>query len=84
MQPLHQEPQEERIRWLRFLGLAMTVPMILLSGPLVGLFVGMWLDRRFHLYPWFTIVGVAIGLLSSAQEAFQIIRRIDREGKRGR
>ena len=69
------------MRWFRYLGLAMSVPMILLSGPLVGLMFGMWLDRRFHASPWFTVGGVAIGLLSSGREAFTIIHRIDQEEK---
>lgn len=75
------EPPEDRARWFRNLGLAMTVPMILLSGPLIGLLVGMWLDRRFRTSPWFTAAGVTLGLLSSGREAFDIIRRINREGR---
>ncbi len=78
------EPLEERARWFKKLGLAMTVPMILLSGPLIGLVAGMWLDRHFHTAPWILVAGVTLGLLSSAREVFDIIRRINQEDKRGR
>lgn len=62
----------------------MTVPMILLSGPLVGLVLGMWLDRRLRTAPWLTAIGVVLGCLSSGREAYRIIRRIDQEGRRER
>lgn len=59
------------------LGLATTIPMVLLAGPLVGYGLGWWVDRRWPaLAPWGSGVGVILGLIAGGRQAWQLIRRI--------
>ncbi|PIU40328.1 MAG: hypothetical protein COT00_02290 [Candidatus Omnitrophica bacterium CG07_land_8_20_14_0_80_50_8] len=61
------------------LGIVTTVPIILLVGPAVGFFLGSWIDRKAHSYPWFTVVFVVLGFIASGREIFRLLRQILRE-----
>ncbi len=65
------------------LGILTTIPIILLVGPAIGFFLGSWLDRKAHSYPWFTIIFVFLGFIASGREVFRLLRQIqkDDEGK---
>ncbi|MBI3316204.1 MAG: AtpZ/AtpI family protein [Candidatus Omnitrophica bacterium] len=58
------------------LGVLTTVPIILLVGPAIGVFLGGWIDRKAHVYPWFTIIFGALGFVASAREVMRLLRQI--------
>lgn len=53
-------------------GLALTIPGLLFGPPVVGY----WLDSLFHTDPWITVTGFVVGLLGTAIDVWQILRRI--------
>ncbi len=53
-----------------------TIPIILLAGPVVGFFVGGWFDRKFHLYPWFTIFFAFLGFVAAGREIARLLNQI--------
>ena len=64
------------------LGLAITLPMILLAGPVAGFAIGYWLSHQFQA-PGFVIpVAMGVGLVGSAMQAYQLIRRISGKNNR--
>ena len=46
--------------WGQFLGYGFQI----CAGVLLGLFVGKWLDERYHWTPWGVLIGVSLGLAS--------------------
>ena len=66
---------------LKHLGVLTTIPIILLVGPLAGYFSGGWIDRKFHLYPWFTLIFLALGFAASGREIFRLLRQVWKEDK---
>ncbi len=64
------------------LGVLTTIPILLLVGPLVGYFAGGWIDRKFQLYPWFTILLLILGFVASGREIFCILKQILKEDKK--
>jgi uncharacterized membrane protein YqjE len=56
------------------LGLALTLPMVLLSGPFAGYLISQWLIRRWNWVPDTTLVLVLIGLAGSAIQTVRILR----------
>ena len=63
------------------LGLALTLPMILLAGPAAGFAIGYWLIHQFHA-PGFVIpVGMGFGLVGSGMQTYRLIRRISSNPK---
>ncbi len=55
---------------------AMAIPGLMAACPLVGFFLGEWVDQRFKCAPWGKIIGVFLGLAAGAVETTKIIRRI--------
>ncbi len=65
------------------LGILTTIPIILLVGPAIGFFLGSWIDRKAHSYPWVTIFFVFLGFVASGREIVRLLKQIlkdDREG----
>jgi F0F1-type ATP synthase assembly protein I len=60
----------------------LAIPSLLIVAPLMGFFLGRWLDRRFTTDPWFTIAGVILGFVAAGRETFLIIRRVEAEEER--
>ena len=60
MQPSNRgsEPGQERSPWA-YLGLGFE----LAAPPLLGVFIGYYLDRRFATTPWLLITGAMLGIL---------------------
>jgi len=61
----------------------MTIPMMLAAGPLVGYFLGLWLDRWLDTDPWFTVIGGILGFAAGVNETIRVIRTIQREQNDG-
>jgi hypothetical protein len=70
-----QKENVARLLWM--LGLAVTLPMILLSGPLAGYLVGEFLlVRHFGLTGALTPLLMVLGLMGSGLQAYRIIKRL--------
>jgi len=67
---------------MRQLGLLASIPALMVVAPLIGLFAGQWVDRRFHLDPWGAIVGLALGFGAAVREIAGILRRVKDESDR--
>ena len=66
------------------LGVLTTIPIILLVGPAIGYFLGNWIDRKFLIYPWVTILFVGLGFLASGREIVRLLKQVlkDSESKK--
>lgn len=61
------------------IGALTAIPVILLVGPILGYFIGDWIDRKFQLYPWFTIIFVFAGFFAAGREIFRLLKQILKE-----
>jgi F0F1-type ATP synthase assembly protein I len=57
-------------------GLAMSIPMLLLAGPLVGLGLGWLLNRWTHWGEWLQWVFMILGMIAGVREVIKVIRRM--------
>lgn len=76
------EPSQART--LRQLGIVLTIPMLLVSGPLVGFFVSRWAAGFWGNRDWVIWLGVALGFLASALEVKRMIQQLAREDQSDR
>lgn len=58
------------------LGLSVAAP------PLLTVWLSQWLQKRFELGAWVTIVGLVVGLISSACGLYQFYKSILRQSER--
>ena len=62
-------------RYIRQVGLLTTIPVMLLSGPLIGFLIGNYIDKRFGTAPWFMVLFVCIGFVASIRQTIAIIKK---------
>jgi F0F1-type ATP synthase assembly protein I len=55
----------------------------LIVAPLVGFFLGSWLDKRFGTSPWLLLAGLVLGFVAAGRETYQIYRRYQAEEEKG-
>ena len=57
----------------------LAIPTLLIVSPLVGFFLGSWVDRRLKTSPWLTITGLILGFVAAGRETYLIYRRYQAE-----
>jgi uncharacterized BrkB/YihY/UPF0761 family membrane protein len=65
-----------KLFWM--LGLALTLPMVLLSGPFAGYLLSQWLIGKWGWPPGTTLALVLLGLVGSAIQTVRILRLLYR------
>ena len=75
------DPKNNSYQLLWILGLALTLPMILLSGPLAGYLIGLLLMRHLNMPEFSAPLLMGLGLLGSGWQAYQLIQKINRQQK---
>jgi len=70
----------QKLFWM--LGLALTLPMVLLSGPLAGYLISQWLIGKWGWTSNTTLILVLLGLLGSAVQTVRILRLLYKGSKK--
>ncbi len=71
--------RNERYRYIRLAAALGTVPFMLGVGPLVGYFIGRWLDRRLHTDPWMQFVFLGLGLAATVRYIVRVVRQVQKD-----
>lgn len=66
---------ENRYRLIHQVGLLTTIPVMLLSGPVIGFLIGNYIDKRFGTAPWFMVIFVGLGFVASVRQTIAIIKK---------
>jgi F0F1-type ATP synthase assembly protein I len=61
-------------KWIKIGGLLSFLPFVLVAGPMAGFFLGSYLERRFGLPAYTSIMLVAVGFAASVRETVRIVR----------
>ena len=71
------QKKDDPVRSMWMLGLALTLPMILLSGPLAGFLIGQWvLVKQFNMPVSTTPTLMILGMMGSGIQAFRLIKKL--------
>ena len=60
---------------VRQVGIVTTIPMIFAAGPLVGYWLGQFVDQRFQSDPWGKVCFALLGFAASIKQVTSIIRQ---------
>ncbi len=63
----------------RQLGLLGTIPILIAVGPVVGFFIGRWLDEKLGTEPYLLVLFLIFGFIASGREIYGIIKRADED-----
>lgn len=72
---LEPEQKGEKGKAAKQLALLTAIPAILIVAPLVGFFIGKWLDAKAETEPLFTILGLLMGFAAAGKEIMMLIKR---------
>ncbi|PJD93358.1 MAG: hypothetical protein CK425_12785 [Parachlamydia sp.] len=59
----------------RMLAVYLTIPFVLAIPPVLGWFIGEWLDGKLNTKPFLSYALIVLGFIAGFKELFRIIRR---------
>jgi ATP synthase protein I len=67
--------EDEKYSTMRRVGLLTTIPLILAISPVIGFFIGDFLDGWLGTEPYLMIVFVALGFVAGAREVYRLVKK---------
>jgi F0F1-type ATP synthase assembly protein I len=64
-----------RPKWLRGAGVFTGIGLMLGISTALGTWLGYQLDKHWHSSPWFTLLGLFLGMGAGFKELFYLLRR---------
>ena len=74
----------DRYKVVRQAGLLTTIPVLLTVAPLIGFFIGRYLDRKFNTDPVLPFVFLVLGFVAAARQVAVILKAANRDSERPR
>lgn len=68
------EKEPNKVTSWRQIGLLSSIPFILALAPIVGFFLGQYLDTRLRTKPWLSFILLGLGFVAGVRETIRIIR----------
>jgi ATP synthase protein I len=72
---------DDKYSMYRQLGILTTIPIILAVGPILGYFIGNFLDKKLHTDPYLMIVFIIFGFVAAGRGVYNLVKRASEENK---
>jgi F0F1-type ATP synthase assembly protein I len=69
------ETDEERRDEITKIGVYMTIPFVLAVSPILGWWIGSWLDKKLETAPYLMYFGLLFGFVAGFRELYRLIKR---------
>ncbi len=73
------EKEPNKVTAWRQLGILSAIPFILALAPIVGYFLGNYLDTKFRTAPWLSFVMLGLGFVAGVRETIKLVKLSQRE-----
>lgn len=67
------DEEKNSYRLFRRLVLLTTIPVVLLAGPVIGFYIGDYIDKKLNTAPWFMIIFLLLGFAASVRQIIILI-----------
>lgn len=67
------DEEKNSYRLFRRLVLLTTIPVVLLAGPVIGFYIGDYIDKKLNTAPWFMIIFLLLGFAASVRQTIILI-----------
>jgi len=64
----------KKVTGWRQVGLLTSIPFILALAPIIGFFIGQYMDNHFRTRPWLSIILLLFGFIGGVRETIKIIK----------
>ena len=72
---MEEKNKESKLKMAKQVGIYITVPFVLAVPPMIGWFLGQWLDAFFNTSPYLMYLFLLLGFASGFRELYRIIKR---------
>lgn len=76
---IEMENKDKYYSYLRQAGIYTVIPLILAVGPIIGYFIGNFLDKKLHTSPYLMILFIIFGFIASGKEVYNLTKRAMQE-----
>jgi F0F1-type ATP synthase assembly protein I len=76
---LQQNNKENRYEAVRRAGLLTTVPFLLAASPVIGFFIGRFLDSKLHTEPILSIIFIVLGFVAGAVQVAKVVKLVNKD-----
>jgi len=73
------EKEPNKVTGWRQIGVLSAIPFILALAPIVGYFLGAYLDKKFRTAPWLSYVLLGLGFVAGVRETINLVKLAQRE-----
>jgi F0F1-type ATP synthase assembly protein I len=73
------ERDPKKVTAWRQIGLLSSIPFVLALAPIIGFFVGKFLDQKLRTAPWLSMILLGLGFVAGVRETIKIIQLSQRE-----
>jgi len=70
--------KDEVYKRIKIAGMISYIPIILITGPLMGYFFGDYLEKKYGWASYITLIAIGMGFLTSIIETIRIIKIVSR------
>lgn len=78
IEPESNKDKDENLKYLKVVLEATSIPFVLLGGPMVGFFIGSFLDQKLGSGKVFLLLFVVLGFVAAVKETIFIIKRVQK------
>jgi F0F1-type ATP synthase assembly protein I len=68
------DKEPSKVTAWRQIGLLTSIPFILALAPIVGYFLGKFLDQKFRTQPWLSFILLILGFVAGVRETIHIVK----------
>jgi ATP synthase protein I len=69
---------DEKYSTYRQIGILTTIPFLLAVGPILGYYIGEFLDRKLNTAPYLMIVFIIFGFVASGKGVYNLIKKAEK------
>lgn len=73
------ENKEGEANLMRQMGVYLTIPFVLAVSPILGWFIGQWLDKKLTTTPYLSYLCLVLGFVAGIREVYRMLKRFGDE-----
>ena len=70
-----EEKKEDKYSFYKQFAILTTIPIILAVGPILGYFIGNYLDKKLNSSPYLMILFIIFGFVASGKQVYNMVTR---------
>lgn len=79
---MQKKNEDDRYQMVRRTGLLTTVPILLAASPVIGFYIGRFLDDKLRTEPVLSIIFLILGFVAGAVQVAKVVKLANKEPKK--